>query len=140
MNSNDKIARMITPTSFEDLEKYAKGNVVELPPFADDQPFYARLKRPSMINMMRTGKIPNELLNGANNLFIKDTAIQESIADAQQMNVYYEVIDQIVAEALVEPTIQQIHNAGLELTDEQLIYIFQYTQRGVKALNSFRTE
>lgn len=140
MNSNDKIARMITPTSFEDLERYAKGNVVELPPFADDQPFYARLKRPSMINMMRTGKIPNELLNGANNLFIKDTAIQESIADARQMNVYYEVIDQIVAEALVEPTIQQIHNAGLELTDEQLIYIFQYTQRGVKALNSFRTE
>lgn len=140
MNSNDKIVRMMAPTSFEDLERYAKGNVVELPPFADDQPFYARLKRPSMINMMRTGKIPNELLNGANNLFIKDTAIQESIADAQQMNVYYEVIDQIVAEALVEPTIQQIHNAGLELTDEQLIYIFQYTQRGVKALNSFRTE
>ena len=140
MNSNDKIVRMMTPTSFEDLERYAKGNVVELPPFADDQPFFARIKRPSMINMMRTGKIPNDLLNGANNLFIKDTAIQESIADAQQMNVYYEVIDQIVAEALVEPTIQQIHNAGLELTDEQLIYIFQYTQRGVKALNSFRTE
>ena len=40
----------------------------------------------------------------------------------------------------MEPTLQQIKSAGLELSDDQIMAIFSYTQVGVKALESFRSK
>ena len=44
-------------TSIEELKKYANGTVVELPSFSEGQPFVARLKRPSLLSMVKQGKI-----------------------------------------------------------------------------------
>lgn len=49
-------------TSLQNLKTYTKGQIVELPPFAEGMPFVARLKRPSMLALVKSGKIPNELL------------------------------------------------------------------------------
>ena len=35
----------LTVTSIEDLKKYARGTIVELPCFAEGQPFVARLNK-----------------------------------------------------------------------------------------------
>lgn len=56
-------------TTIDDLRRYAKGSLVKLPSFAAGQPFVARLKRPSMMELVKNGEIPNELLTRANELF-----------------------------------------------------------------------
>lgn len=126
-------------TSFADLQAYAQGQVVELPPFADGMPFVARLKRPSMLAMMKNGVIPNTLLASANSLFAGTSA--KTIEENDELYAEVFQITEILAEsALLEPTYQQVTDAGLELTDDQMMFLFNYTQRGVKALESFRTE
>lgn len=125
-------------TSVTQLNEYAKGQIVELPPFAEDQPFYARICRPSMLSLVKNGKIPNELLATANNLFI-DGKI-DSEADPQAMQKVFDVFDTLCEACFIEPTYKQILDAGITLTDEQYMFIFEYSQTGVKALKPFREQ
>lgn len=124
-------------TSLESLQEYGRGAIVQLPPFAEGQPFVARLRRPSMMALAKSGKIPNALLSTANSLFIKGgvDAANESV-----MQDVLSVVDVLCAAAFVEPTYKQIQDTGVELTDEQYMFIFNYTQQGIKALQPFRGE
>ena len=126
-------------TSIEDLKNYANGTVVEMPPFAEGQPLIARLKRPSILGMAKQGKIPNTLLVKANELFLQSGAGLDA-EEEDTMEQLYDVLDLIANETLVEPTYEEIKSVGLELTDEQMMFLFNYSQQGVKALESFRTE
>lgn len=131
----------LTVTSIADLQTYAKGAVVELPPFADGQPFVARLKRPSMLALVKSGKIPNELLQEANDLFMGTPAGKHGDKyDPEVMSRMFEVFDIMCEASFVEPTYKQLIDAGVELTDDQYTFIFNYSQAGVKALKSFRKE
>ena len=121
-----------------DLKKYAKGNVVELPPFGEGQRFVARLKRPSLMNMVREGKIPNSLLTKVNELFVDSSRIDTE--ENEMLGDMIKIFDAIAEETFVEPTFEQIKEAGIQLTDDQYMFVFNYSQRGVKALESFRTE
>jgi hypothetical protein len=126
-------------TSIEELKQYAQGEVVVLPPFAPTQPFVARLKRPSLLAMAKNGKIPNELLVKTNELFINDgTAANAS--DDNMLKEIFSVIDTIAGEVFVQPTYEEIKEAGIQLTDEQMLFIFNYTQTGVKNLENFRED
>lgn len=123
-------------TSIAQLSEYAKGQVVRLPDFAPDQPFVARLKRPSMLVLAKSGKIPNSLLETASSLFDgKSNATNNS---NNTMGDMYRVLEIIAEASLVSPTMAEIKSAGIELTDEQLIAIFNYSQQGVEGLKSFR--
>ena len=125
-------------TSIEQLKEYARGTTVRLPDFADGMPFIARLRRPSLMAMAKSGQIPNSLLVKANELFINEAG-----SDPEDKNMLGEMYDlfEVMADAtFVEPTYKEIKNAGLELTDEQFMFIFNYGQTGVKALEPFRTE
>jgi len=127
-------------TSIEELKKIAKGEVVELPPFAEGTPFVARLKRPSMLALAKTGKIPNSLLTQANKLFVG--GVQQAARntdDEAMMDELFEILDVICEEAFVEPTMKELKDNGIELTDEQYMAIFSYTQQGVKSLENFRS-
>lgn len=126
-------------TSIEQLKQYAQGEVIELPPFAPRQPFVAKLKRPSLLAMAKNGKIPNELLVKTNELFMNDgTAVNAS--DDNMLKEIFSVIDTIAGEVFVQPTYKEIKKAGIELTDEQMLFIFNYTQTGVKNLENFRED
>lgn len=126
-------------TKIEDLIKIKDGELVELPNFSNDVPFVARLKRPSMLGMIKTGRIPNDLLDEANGLFTNGAVktINNSI-DREVMVKMFELFEVICEEALVEPSYKDLKDAGISLTDEQQIAIFSYTQSGVKALEPFR--
>lgn len=127
-------------TSFETLQKYAQGDIVTLPSFSEDQPFTARLRRPSMMALVKNGKIPNSLLNKANELFtsgISGAFDEENQAALSQM---FDLMDTICEASFLEPTWSEIKSSGIELTDEQLMFVFNYSQAGVKALESFRGE
>ena len=121
-------------TSISQLNEYAKGQLVELPSFGEGQPFFARLRRPSMLALAKSGKIPNSLLATANKMF-------DSSLDTKNENMlkdFYMVMETILEAAFVEPTYQEIKDAGVQLSDGQMIFVFNYTQQGVRALDQFR--
>ncbi len=123
-------------TTIYDLQQYAGGQIVRLPDFAEGQPFVARMRRPSLLIMAKKGKIPNRLLATATELFNgggSNNANNDTI-----LSDTYDVCEAIAEAALVEPTMAEIEAAGLELSDNQLIAIFNYAQRGVEALDNFR--
>ena len=124
-------------TSIAQLSEFAKGQVVRLPDFAPNQPFVARLKRPSMMVLAKSGKIPNSLLETASSLF--NGGNKNSPSDSEnQLKDMYNVLEIVAEASLVSPTFAEIKSAGIELTDEQLIAIFNYSQQGVEGLKSFR--
>ena len=126
-------------TSVADLEMYAMGEVVELPPFANDQPFVARLRRPSMLALARAKKIPNSLLTKANGLFVQGIKSFDQ-NDENAMDDMFSLIDTICESSFIQPTYDQIRSANVTLTDEQMLFVFNYSQAGVRALESFRGE
>lgn len=127
-------------TSIEELKKIAKGEVVELPPFAEGMPFVARLKRPSMLALAKRGKIPNSLLTSANKLFVGGVPqAVKNTEDDEMMDELFGILDVICEEAFVEPTMKDLKDNGIELTDEQYMAVFTYTQQGVKSLENFRS-
>ena len=128
-------------TSIAELKKMANGEVVELPGFTDGTTFVARLKRPSMLAMAKTGKIPNNLLGAANKLFIGVGNVlnqNNSKANSDALAELFDIIEIICDECFVEPTYKDLKDNGIELTDQQKLAVFTYTQRGVKSLESFR--
>jgi len=126
-------------TTLADLQSYAAGTIVRFPDFAEGQPFVARVRRPSMLVLAKQGKIPNTLLTAAGELFSKGGAGMD--ADNENMlSDVYDIMHIICEASLIQPTIKDIEDAGLSLSDDQLMAIFNYTQNGVKALESFRKE
>lgn len=124
-------------TSVTDLQSYASGTVVRLPDFGDGQPFVARMRRPSMLVLAKSGKIPNTLLNAASELFAKGGSGLDTDND-NMLGDMYDICHIICESALIAPTMAEIEGAGMELSDDQLMAIFNYTQTGVRALESFR--
>lgn len=126
-------------TKLSDLRAYARGNVVELPPFGEGQPFVARLRRPSMLALVKSGKIPNELLAQANEMFLGRQNTRKEF-DPDTMTKMLEILETLCEASFVEPTYQELKNSGIELTDDQFTFVYNYTQTGVNALKSFRQE
>ena len=127
----------ITTTS--DLQSYAKGVVIRFPDFAEGQPFVARVRRPSILVLAKSGKIPNTLLTAAGELFTKGGGGMDTDND-NMLSDMYDIMHIICESALIQPTLNEIENAGLNLSDDQMMAIFNYSQAGVKELESFRKE
>ena len=128
-------ALQITPV--DTLKEYGGGEIVEFPPFAEGKPFFAKVKRPSMMILMRDGRIPNHLIGTANSVFA-GTNKQGAEENQNYFKDMLEVIEVIAEASFVEPSYRDLKENGVELTDEQMLFLFQYTQKGVKALESFR--
>lgn len=130
--------KQLEVTSIADLKSYANGSVVRFSDFAEGQPFVARVRRPSLLALAKIGKIPNELLKTASDLFTKGVSASPNGDNSKLLIDVYDVCRIVCDAALVEPTLKQIEEAGLELSDKHLIEIFNYSQIGVKALEQFR--
>ena len=126
-------------TSIEELRQQSVGTIVSLPPFSEGREFNAILRRPSMLSLIRAKKIPNSLLTSANKMFTGGPGSLDTANEAM-MDEIFSIMDVICEAAFVEPTYKEIREAGIELTDDQLMFVFGYTQNGVKQLESFRTQ
>lgn len=124
-------------TSIEDLEKYAKGVILRFPDFSDGQPFIAKVKRPCLLAMVKSGRIPNQLLKTAEELFQGKVNTASKKGDGEGLKNLMEICEIFAEASLVQPTYQQIKDAGIELTDTQLMAFFNYSQAGAKALKRF---
>lgn len=134
------MSKELKVTTLEQLLEYAKGVLIELPEFSDGQPFVARLTRPSMMELVKQGKIPNELLTAANELFEQGLAKGFNPDNEQMLNQLFDLMDVICEASFVSPSWKEMKMAGIKLTDEQLMFVFNYGQAGVRALKSFREE
>lgn len=132
-------SNVMSITSVSDLQRYASGTVVRFPDFAEGQPFVARVRRPSMLVLAKSGKIPNALLTTAGELFAKGGHALDA-DDKNMLSNFYDTCRIICEAALIQPSLADIEGAGMHLSDDQLMAIFNYTQTGVKALESFRKE
>ncbi len=129
--------RPVRPTSIGELKVYMGGELVELPPFADGQRFVARLRRPSLLKLIKQGQIPNSLITMASEMFASGASALDPSDDASLRDLF-DVIDVIAAASFVEPTYEELVANDIELTDEQLLALFNYTQNGVQGLQRFR--
>lgn len=133
-----ELSRGAKVTTLEDLKKYgSKGVVVELPPFDDSMPLIVSIKRPSLMDMIVDGVIPNPLQAKAIELFEGKSRASESVDDVR---ILYDLMVLFAKSCLVQPTYEDIEEAGVTLTDEQLLAIYNYAQRGSRALEPFRAE
>lgn len=123
-------------TSLEELKAIAQGEVVELP-----GGLVVRLKRPSMLALASSGRIPNALLSTATEMFVSGKQSKaKNESDDDTLKNMFKLCSVMAEAALAEPSMADLRSVGYELTDEQLIAIFNYTQRGVKGLATFRQE
>lgn len=126
-------------TSLAQLKKYSEGAIINLPPFGPEMPFVARVRRPSMMGLASKGKIPNSLLSTANTLFAKGSGSMD-INNEEMMNNMLKLMEIIAEETLVEPSLTEIEEAGLTLSDDQYLAIFMYTQEGIQSVAPFPEE
>lgn len=120
-------------TSLDELRQIAQGEVIPLPGFFSDKQFNARVKRVSILGLVQKGVIPNSLLSAANELFYGKNSNNKNVDMKEISNVMI-----IMAEsALVEPSADQLKGMELSLTDEQIVALFNYTQKGLKAIEKF---
>ena len=110
------------------VEDITGGEVIELPPLYNDKPFIARLRRPSLLTLCYAGKIPNELLAVAQEIYEGKGVTEGKIAE------YAQVLNLVAEAALIEPKYIDIKDY---LSDLHIRAIFQYCQFGVKALIPF---
>lgn len=120
-------------TTMAKLSDYAKGELLQLSGWNDDEPFVARLRRASLTGMIKAGKIPNPLIAAAQKLYEgPKSRAQPSFEDTAK------VYRMVAEEALVEPSIAQLDAVGIELTERQCDEIYMYAIRGPKMLEAFR--
>ena len=122
-------------TSLDKLKQLSQGQEVEIVGW-DEEPFICKLKRPSLLGLVESGRIPNPLLNAAYILF-NGAKTKDDVINLKEQKELFTIVAKA---AMLEPTYQELEDIGLELTDLQLIEIYRFTQLGVSSLISFRTK
>lgn len=116
----------------DDLKKYADGVEVSMPGFEGDT-IDVLVRRPSLLKLAQDGKIPNQLLGAAASLFHDGSSSKD--VSLKEMS---EVLEYIAQACLVSPTYDEFVGAGLQLTDVQLVYLYNYSQTGLDEIRRFR--
>ena len=107
--------------SGEKLTELAQGTEIELPGFAAEETISVRLRRPSLMLLAAEGKIPNTLLASVEDLFEKGD--KNTVSFKERAEIF-----RIVAMAsLVSPSWEELQNSGVNLTDLQLLYIYNFS-------------
>ena len=127
-------------TSIEEFRNQSQP-LVDIAGFEPGQYITVRLRRISLMALCKSGKIPNSLLQKSTELFTgkkgekpDEAKVLENIGELDGIN---QIIDTVCEAAMIEPRFEDVKEY---LTDEQKTEIFQWTQGGIKALESFRTE
>lgn len=125
-------------TSIEELKEYAKGILVELPEFGEGQPFTARVRKLSLMSLAAAGKIPNNLLSVVKELLGEGGGEEKNIDIISKTRESSQFYDFICNQVLVSPKLSELQTLGLELTDEQKMFLVSFAQGEVRSLSDFR--
>lgn len=129
-------------TSLEQLQNIKTTEIIELAAFDDGTPLNVEVKKPNMMQLITSGKIPNTLLSVAMDMFNGKTG-ERMVKASDSATDLKELVGMmnIIAEAsLVRPTYKEIKSLGIDLTDNQLMGLLMYSQGGIKSLENFRNK
>jgi len=105
-----------------------------LPGWGPEAEFLCKLRRPGLVAMAEAaGFVPNPLLNAIDELFFP-AGRQAKLPPDQEAKALHA----IARYALVEPTLDELGEAGLTLTDEQYLAIYAFALKGAEGLARFR--
>lgn len=110
---------------------YAGGQKVILPGWEENTKFEAVLRRPSMLALAAAGVIPNELLSCARRLF------DDGISGEVPLDELGRILGIIAENSMVSPTLSELEESGVSLTDLQLAAIYNFAMTGVRSLCCF---
>ena len=114
------------------LDSVRTSQTVTIPGWCGDG-VEVELCRPSLLALAAAGAIANPLLKTARRIFYSGIS-----PDGGDLAEEGRVLIEIAKAALVKPSFDELKAAGVTLTDEQLVAIFQFTELGAKALARFR--
>ena len=95
--------------------------IIEIDGFEPGEKIAVRIKPASLLNLMMSGKLPNNLLGTVNDLFErteKDKPMELFEQDENKIKDIMEIIDLVCEQSLVEPTFEEIKDV---ITDTQKI-------------------
>lgn len=129
-------------TSLEQLQSIKQTEIVELPSFEDGNSLIVEIKKPNMMNLLASGKIPNTLLSVATEMFNGKTGqvMGKASEDIKTLKELVGMMEVLAEASLVKPAYKEIKKANVQLTENQLMAILMYSQGGVKALENFRNQ
>lgn len=129
-------------TTIEQLKQIVKNDIIELPGFTDGTTFVVEARKPNMMKLMASGRIPNTLLSMSMDMFNGkgQQVINKSLEDVNSLKDLVNMMDIFADACLVNPSKKELEDAGLELNENQLMAILTYSQGGVKALENFRNK
>ena len=129
-------------TSLEQLQSIKQTEIIELPPFEDGTPLNVEVKKPNMMQLMTSGKIPNTLLSSAMDMFNGKVGqkMEKAANNISDLKDLVGMMNVIAEASLVRQSYKEIKSLGIDLTDNQLMGLLMYSQGGVKALENFRNQ
>ena len=129
-------------TSLEQLQAIKQTEIIELPAFEDATPLNVEVKKPNMMQLISSGKIPNTLLSSAMDMFNGKTGekMQKASDNIGDLKELVGMMNVIAEASLVRPSYKEIKSLGIDLTDNQLMGLLMYSQGGIKALENFRNQ
>ncbi len=129
-------------TSLEQLQQIKQTEIVELPSFEDGTPLIVEIKKPNMMQLLTSGKIPNTLLSVATEMFNGKTekVMGKASTDIKTLKELVGMMEVLAEASLVNPSYKDIKKANIQLTENQLMSLLIYSQGGVKALENFRNK
>ncbi|TAN64669.1 esterase [Paraclostridium sordellii 8483] len=128
-------------TSLEQLKKFAEGELIALTGFIEGEDFVVRVKRPSIVSLVKNADIPNTLLAKVSELFgLNNSKKKGKVDELKEFTQLLDLMTILAKECLIEPSVDDIESFGLTLTVEQLSEIFTYVQGGLKELEKFRMQ
>ena len=129
-------------TSLEQLKNIKLSEIVELPSFEDGTPLIVEIRKPNMMQLITSGKIPNTLLNVAMDMFNGKTGdkMQKASQSSKDLSELVKMMNVIDETSLVNPCYEDFKTTGVDLSDDQLMAILMYSQGGVKSLENFRKQ
>ena len=107
--------------------------IIEIDGFEPGEKIAVRIKPASLLNLMMSGKLPNNLLGTVNELFdqdIKSKPMQLFEQNGDKIKDIMEIIDLVCEQSLVEPTYEEIKDV---ITDTQKMQIMAEAQGNVNA-------
>lgn len=129
-------------TSLETLRQIKRTDTVKLSSFDDGTEFIVEMKKPNMMQLITSGKVPNTLLSIAMQMFNGATGelAVKATEDAKTLKELVGMMEVLAEACLVTPSYSMLKENNIDLTEPQLMDILTYSQGGVKALENFRNQ
>ena len=109
------------------------ARIIEIDGFEPGEKIAVRIKPASLLNLLMSGKLPNNLLGTVNDLFEqtnKGKSMELFEQDENKIKDIMEIIDLVCEQSLVEPTFEEIKDV---ITDTQKMQIMGEAQGNVNA-------